>query len=98
MNLYVGNLSWGVTEDDVRVLFENYGTVDSCKLIIDRETGRSRGFAFVEMNDEDGKKALEELDQSDFNGRALKVNEARRRDDRGGMGGGRRSNDFRPRN
>jgi len=92
MNIYVGNLSWGLSEDDLREKFESYGEVDSVKIIQDKMTGRSRGFGFVEMpNDSEGKTAIAELNGKELDGRAIKVNEARpKRDDRGGRGFGRR--------
>ncbi len=91
MNIYVGNIPWSTDEDAVRELFEQYGAVDSVKLIKDRETGRLRGFGFVEMTEDDSaRNAIEQLNQSDFGGRTLVVNEARPRDNRGGGGGGRR--------
>jgi RNA recognition motif-containing protein len=96
INIYVGNLSFNADESDLRGLFENYGSVDSAKIISDQFTGRSRGFGFVEMsNREEGLRAIEELDSKEFNGRALKVNEARPRNrDRGGdRGGDRRGGD-----
>ncbi|AAS96688.1 RNA recognition motif domain-containing protein [Nitratidesulfovibrio vulgaris] len=77
--LYVGNLPFSASEDDVRSLFTNYGEVVSVKLIMDRETGRPRGFGFVEMNDGDAGAAIEALDGADFMGRALRVNEAQER-------------------
>ena len=83
MNIYVGNLSWSSTEDAVRALFEAHGEVESVKIITDRYTGRSRGFGFVEMpNEEEGRAAVSALDGKDLDGRALKVNEARPRTDR----------------
>ena len=83
MNIYVGNLSWSSTEDSVRALFEAHGEVESVKIITDRYTGRSRGFGFVEMpNDEEARTAVSALDGKDLDGRALKVNEARPRTDR----------------
>ncbi len=90
INIYVGNLSFGATEDELRGLFQTYGAVDSAKIISDQFTGRSRGFGFIEMsNREEGLKAIEELDSKDFNGRSLKVNEARpKTNTRGGGGGG----------
>jgi cold-inducible RNA-binding protein len=89
-NIFVGNLSFSATEDSVRGLFEAYGTVERVSIIADRDTGRSRGFAFVEMpNDGEGDKAVQALNGSDFGGRKLNVNEARPRDERGGGGGGR---------
>jgi RNA recognition motif-containing protein len=93
MNIYVGNLSWGLSEDDLREAFESYGEVDSVKIIQDKMTGRSRGFGFVEMpDDSEAKSAIAELNGKELDGRAIKVNEARpKRDDRGGgRGFGRR--------
>ena len=87
MQIYVGNLPFSSTEDDVREAFEAYGEVISVKLVNDRETGRPRGFGFVEM-EEGGEDAISALDGSDFGGRNLKVNEARPRAPRGGGGGG----------
>ncbi len=88
--LYVGNLPFSATDHEVRELFEAYGTVESVNLITDRETGRPRGFGFVEMED-GADEAIQALHQSDMGGRSLTVNEARpRRDDRGGGGGGHR--------
>ncbi|BCS90024.1 RNA recognition motif domain-containing protein [Pseudodesulfovibrio sediminis] len=81
-NIYVGNLPWSSTEEDVRAAFEVYGEVISVKLINDRETGRPRGFGFVEMEDQGALEAIESLDGSDFGGRNLKVNEARPRPER----------------
>jgi RNA recognition motif-containing protein len=82
MNIYVGNLPFNTTAADLEALFGEYGTVDSAAIINDRETGRSRGFGFVEMENEAGAKAIEELDGADYNGRNLKVNEARPREER----------------
>lgn len=81
-SLYVGNLPWSATEEDVQDLFANYGEVLSVKLVSDRETGRARGFGFVEMADADVPAAVEALDNYSFNGRNLKVNEARPRQPR----------------
>lgn len=81
-NIYVGNLPWSASEDDVKAAFEEFGEVISVKLITDRETGRPRGFGFVEMEDEGAIQAIESLDGSDFGGRNLKVNEARPREPR----------------
>ena len=87
--LYVGNLSFSSTEGDLRAAFESHGSVDSVNVIMDRETGRSRGFAFVEMDDASAADdAMRALDGSDLGGRTLKVNEAKDRE-RGGGGGGR---------
>lgn len=83
MNIYVGNLPWSTTEESLRSLFETYGEVDSAKVITDRETGRSRGFGFVEMPDDSAaQSAIDDLNDKDFEGRNLRVNEARPRDDR----------------
>ena len=80
MNLYVGNLSYDMSEENLRTEFAEYGEVQSAKIITDKFTGRSRGFGFVEMNsDDEGKKAMEELNGKDFDGRQLVVNEARPR-------------------
>jgi len=81
-NIYVGNLPWSSTEEEVREAFANYGEVYSVKLINDRETGRPRGFGFVEMEDNGALEAIESLDGSDFGGRNIKVNEARPRQPR----------------
>ena len=89
LNLYVGNLPFSAADDELRQLFEQYGQVESVNLITDRETGRPRGFGFVEMAErEGGERAIEELDGKDFGGRQLTVNEARPRAPRGGGGGG----------
>ena len=90
--LYVGNLSFNSTEDDLRELFGRHGTVDSVAVITDRETGRPRGFAFVEMSESSAAQdAIRALDGNDFAGRNIKVNEAQdRRGGGGGGGGGRR--------
>jgi RNA recognition motif-containing protein len=82
MNIYVGNLPFNTTAADLEALFGEYGTVDSAAIINDRETGRSRGFGFVEMDNTAGAKAIEELDGADYNGRNLKVNEAKPREER----------------
>ena len=80
MNIYVGNLSFTTIEDSLRQAFEEYGQVDAVRVITDRETGRSRGFGFVEMpNDDEARKAIEEMDGKSFEGRPLRVNEARPR-------------------
>lgn len=78
-NIYVGNLPWSSSEDDVRDTFAQYGEVMSAKIIYDRETGRSRGFGFVEMEDGAADEAIKDLDGSEMGGRNLKVNEARPR-------------------
>jgi cold-inducible RNA-binding protein len=90
-NIFVGNLSFGATEDALRSMFEAYGQVDRVNLVTDRETGRARGFAFVEMsNDADAQKAIAALNGRELDGRALNINEARPKEDRGGGGGGYR--------
>ena len=87
-NIFVGNLSFGATEDAVRSLFEQYGTVDRVSIITDRDTRQSRGFGFVEMsNNDEALRAIAALDGKELDGRALNVNEARPREDRG-FGGG----------
>jgi len=89
MNIFVGNLPYTTSENELREMFERYGEVSSARIIEDRETRRSRGFGFVEMDDDKaGEEAVRNLDGSDFHGRPLKVNEARPREDRGGGGGG----------
>jgi RNA recognition motif-containing protein len=75
-SLYVGNLPWSATEDEVRNLFASHGSVSSVKLVSDRETGRARGFGFVEMDDADALAAVEALNGTNFGGRTLRVNEA----------------------
>ena len=83
MNIFVGNLSYRTTEDEMRAAFEAYGTVSSARIILDRETQRSRGFGFVEMpNDDEARAAIEGLEGKDIDGRGLRVNEARPREDR----------------
>ena len=90
MNIYVGNLPWGLSEEDLREAFEAFGEVVSVKIIQDKFTGRSRGFGFVEMpKDEEGEAAISALNGKDLKGREIVVNQARpRRDDQGGGGGG----------
>src|SRR5262249_42360784 len=88
-NIYVGNLTWDATADDLLALFQEHGNVARAQVITDRETGRSRGFGFVEMNDDaEAQKAIEALNGTNFRGRPLTVNEARPREERGGGGGG----------
>ncbi len=90
-NIFVGNLSFGSTEQDIRSLFETYGTVDRVNIVTDRDSGQPRGFGFVEMgNDREGEKAISGLNGRDVGGRALNVNEARPKT-AGGGGGGRDS-------
>jgi RNA recognition motif-containing protein len=84
--LYVGNLPFTATEDAVRALFTPHGTVETLSLITDRETGRARGFGFVEMSNADASRAMQALNGTDFDGRALKINEAQERERSGGGG------------
>jgi len=89
MKLYVGNLSFQTSSEDLQQLFSQAGTVESASVVEDRETGRSRGFGFVEMStNEEGQAAIQQFNGKDFNGRNLTVNEARPREDRGGSRGG----------
>ncbi len=88
-NIFVGNLDFNTSEDELRQLFEAYGQVDRVSIMTDRDTGRSRGFGFVEMgNAEDGEKAIAALNGSQVGGRKLNVNEARPKTERSGGGGG----------
>ncbi len=87
MRIFVGNLSFDTSDDDLRATFAPYGEVASAQVITDRETQRSRGFGFVEMGDDDARKAISGLHESDLQGRALNVNEAKPREDRGSRGG-----------
>ncbi len=91
MKIYVGNMNFDTSESDLRTAFEAHGTVDSVNVITDRDTGRAKGFAFIEMsNDTEGQAAIDALNEKDLQGRALKVNVAKpRTDNRGGGGGGR---------
>ena len=86
--IYVGNLSYQTTEGDLTDLFEQVGQVESVNIITDRDTGRSKGFAFVEMNDEDAEKAIAHFNGTEVQGRSVTVNEARPREERGGGRGG----------
>ena len=91
MNIYVGNLPFSTTEDELRETASEHGEVTSCSVIRDRDTGRSRGFGFLEMpNDDEAQALIAGLNGKDMGGRALTVNEARPREDRGGGGGGYR--------
>ena len=88
-NIFVGNLNFNTGEDELRQLFEQYGQVDRVSIMTDRDTGRSRGFGFVEMtNAEDGEKAIAALNGTQIGGRTLNVNEARPKTERAGGGGG----------
>jgi RNA recognition motif-containing protein len=94
MRLYVGNLPWSATEEDIQEAFGVFGEITNIYMPTDRETGRFRGFAFVEMDRNDAENAITGLDGKDLGGRALKVNEARERENRGG--GGRESRHQQP--
>ena len=88
MNLYISNLSYNISDEDLRQLFADYGEITSAKVIMDRETGRSRGFDFVELSDDElAKKAIEELNQASYDGKVINITEARPREDRGDRGG-----------
>ena len=88
--IYVGNLPFSATDAEVRELFAQHGTVESVSLITDRDTGRPRGFGFVEMSNADASRAMQELNGKDFEGRALRVSEAQEREQSGGSRGGGR--------
>ena len=89
MNIYVGNLSWSMTDDDLMNLFSEHGTVSSAKILKDKMNGRSKGFGFVEMSDDEAAKtAISELDGGMVEGRAIKVTEAKPREERSNNGGG----------
>ena len=89
-NIFVGNLNFNTSEDDLRQLFTPFGQVDRVSIMTDRDTGRSRGFGFVEMaNAEEGEKAIAALNGTDVGGRTLNINEARPKTERSGGGGGR---------
>ena len=99
MNIYVGNVKYEMTESQLKEMFSAYGEVASARIITDKETGRSKGFGFVEMGDAEGRQAVEALNQKEFNGKILNVTEARPREEkprrsfdnnRGGYGGGDR--------
>ena len=91
-NIFVGNLSFGATEDSVRTMFEAYGSVDRVSIVIDRDTGRAKGFGFVEMSaNDDADRAIAELNGRELDGRALNINEARPKTERS-FGGGQRRN------
>lgn len=99
MNIFISNINYNAVDSELQALFENYGTVDSAKIITDRETGRSRGFGFVEMpNEDEANKAIEELNQSEFKQKVLNVSEAKPREPRAPRnngGGFRRDNNYR---
>jgi RNA recognition motif-containing protein len=104
MNIYVGNLSYNVTEEDLKGIFEEYGEVTSTKIVMDNFTGRSKGFGFVEMpNNENANTAIAELNEAELDNRTMRVNEAKERTSaprgpRQGGGGGGRGGDFRRNN
>ena len=88
MNLYISNLSYNISDEDLRQLFADYGEITSAKVIMDRQTGRSRGCGFVELSDDElAKKAIEELNQASYDGKVINITEARPREDRGDRGG-----------
>ena len=90
MNIFVSNLSYAINDDDLRQAFEEYGEVSSAKVILDRETGRSRGFAFVEMNnDTEGQKAIDELNGVEYDSKVISVSVARPREERPSNGSSR---------
>ncbi len=100
MNIFVGSLAPNTTKDELEALFGEFGAVESARVIMDRMTGQSRGFGFVQMDREEGQRAIAELNNRELNGRNIKVNEARPREEggaprgggsRGGMGGGNRN-------
>ena len=97
MNIFISNLNYTAVESELQALFENYGTVDSAKIITDKETGRSRGFGFVEMpNDDEARAAIEGLNQTDYKQRTMNISEAKPREEKprgfGNRGGGDREN------
>ena len=95
MNIYVANIPWKASEDQLKELFAQYGEVTSAKIIMDKVTQRSRGFGFVEMGDDNsGRNAINDLNGRDFLGKSLVVNEARPREERPARSGGFRRNDF----
>jgi RNA recognition motif-containing protein len=86
--IYVGNLSWNTSEDELRDFFAAFGSVTSVSIITDRDTGRSRGFAFIEMDDADATRAIQEANGKELGGRSLRIDEAQERQRGGGGGGG----------
>lgn len=93
MNIYISNLSYGVNDADLNQLFAEYGEISSAKVIMDRESGRSRGFGFVEMaNETEGQKAISELNEAEYDGKVINVTVARPRTERSNNGGGYNSN------
>ena len=95
MNIYVGNLAYTVADDDLKKVFEEFGAVDAARVVMDRDSGRSKGFGFVEMSDTSAANAaIEALNGKDLNGRKVVVNEARPREERPRRDGGYRGNRF----
>ncbi|HEX5226124.1 MAG TPA: RNA-binding protein [Bryobacteraceae bacterium] len=95
-NIFVGNLSYGATEDGIRSIFEQYGAVERVNIVTDRDTGQARGFAFVEMTDAaEADRAINELNGQQLDGRAMNVNEARPKPERGSGGGNRSGGGYR---
>ena len=95
MNIYVGNLVFDVSENDLREAFEQFGEITEIRLIMDKYSGKSKGFGFIEMPSKaEAEKAIEEMNGKEFKGRALNVNEAKPKTDRGGRGGGGRRGGF----
>ena len=97
MNIFIGNLSWAINDADLRDLFEEYGEIKSAKVIMDRETGKSRGFGFVELADEEqAKRAISELNGASYDNKVISVTEARPREERprSNFGGGNRGGGF----
>lgn len=96
MNIYISNLSYGVSDADLKDLFAEYGEISSAKVIMDRETGRSRGFGFVEMPDDTlAQKAIDELNEAEYDGKVIRVTVAKPRTDRPNNGGNRGGGGFR---
>ncbi|MDR2122097.1 MAG: RNA-binding protein [Flavobacteriaceae bacterium] len=91
MNIFISNLNYRLTSDDLQDLFSEYGEVESAKIIQDRETGRSRGFGFVEMADDEAKTAIDELNQKEVDGKVISVSQARPKGERPSGGSGRNS-------
>lgn len=94
MKLYVGNLPYNTDDSELRSMFESYGSVESARVISDRQTGQSKGFGFVEMSDDAAQSAMRALDGQQHGGRTLRVNEARPQEARAGGGGGRGGNGY----
>lgn len=95
MRIYIGNLPWTTSESELKQLFVQYGNVSYCRIVVDTETGRPRGFGFVEMSKEDAPKAIEALNATNFNGRSLRINEAKPRSENAGFNRPRKGGNFR---